>query len=563
MLPRLLVALFAGWSALFAGWIASSPAQSRAAEAELVIGITQFPSTFHPNIDSMVAKSYVLGMAQRPFTAYDPEWQLICMLCTELPTIENGLAVIEKQDDGSDGIALTYTIRPDATWGDGTPVTTDDVLFTYAVGAHPQSGVTNAELYRRITAIDVVDDKTFVLHVDRVTFEYAAIGDFRVLPAHVERAIFEADPAAYHNRTAFDTDTTNPGLYFGPYRITEVSSGAFVVLEPNPTWWGGAPYFQRIVVKVIENTAALEANLLSGGIDMIAGELGLTIDQALAFEKRHGAQFQIEYEQGLAYEHIDLNLDNPILADARVRKALIMGLDREAMSRQLFEGRQPVAHTSVNPLDWVYSDAVPQYQEDLAAAAALLDAAGWDQIRGGVRHNAAGEPLTLELMSTAGNRTRELVEQVLQSQWQRLGIDVRIRNQPARVFFGETTGKRRFDAMAMYAWISSPENVPRSTLHSEEIPTAANGWAGQNYTGYRNPEMDQLIDAIEVELDRAKRLAMWHRLQEIYAEDLPVLPLYFRANPHVWPLWLEGVTPTGHLNPSSLWVENWRAAEPS
>jgi peptide/nickel transport system substrate-binding protein len=540
---------------------AGLPGAAHAAKDELVIGITQFPSTFHPNIDSMAAKSYVLGMAQRPFTTYDADWQLICMLCTELPTIENGQAVIEKQDDGRDGIALTYTIRPDATWGDGTPVTTEDVQFTYEVGSHPQSGISNAELYRRITALEVVDARAFVMHVDRVTFEYNAINDFRLLPAHLERKLFEDDPAGYRSRTRFDSEPGNPGLYFGPYRITEVSSGAFVVLEPNPTWWGEAPFFRRIVVKVIENTAALEANLLSGGIDMIAGELGLTIDQALAFEKRHGAQFQIEYEQGLVFEHIDLNLDNPILGDRRVRKALIMGLDREAMNQQLFEGRQPVAHTSVNPLDWVYSDAVPQYREDLTAATALLDEAGWDQLRGDLRHNAKGEPLALELMSTAGNRTRELVEQVLQSQWRRLGIDVRIRNEPARVFFGETTSKRRFSAMAMFAWISSPENVPRSTLHSEEVPTEANGWAGQNYTGYRNPEMDELIDAIELELDRDQQLAMWHRLQEIYAEDLPALPLYFRANPHIWPFWLEGVTPTGHQYGSTLWVEHWRAKE--
>lgn len=437
-------------------------------------------------------------------------------------------------------------------------MTTDDVLFTYEVGGHPQSGVSAAELYRRITAIDVIDAKTFILHVDRVTFEYNAIGDFRPLPAHLERAVFEQDPVGYRNRTVFDTDPTNPGLYFGPYRITEVSSGAFVVLEPNPTWWGEPPYFQRIVVKVIENTAALEANLLSGSIDMIAGELGLTIDQALAFEKRHGAQFQIVFKPGLVYEHLDLNLDNPILADRRVRQALIMGLDREALSQQLFEGRQPVAHTSVNPLDWVYSDTVPHYQEDLEAAAALLDEAGWGEIRGGVRHNAAGERLSLELMTTAGNRSRELVEQVLQSQWQRLGIEVRIRNEPARVFFGETTSKRKFGGLAMFAWISSPENVPRSTLHSEEIPTAANGWSGQNFTGFQNAEMDQLIDDIERELDREKRRAMWQRIQEIYALELPVLPLYFRADVHIWPLWLEGVTLTGHLNPSTLWVEDWR-----
>jgi peptide/nickel transport system substrate-binding protein len=544
---------------LAAPWPGAARAAPAGAKDELVIGLTQFPSTFHPNIDSMAAKSYILAMAQRPFTTYDADWQLICMLCTELPTIENGRAVIEKQDDGSDGIALTFTIQPEARWGDGTPVTTDDVLFTYEVGAHPASGISNAELYRRITAIDVVDDKTFVMHVDRVTFEYNAINDFRVLPAHLERPVFEEDPAGYRSRTRFDADPANPGLYFGPYRITEVSPGAYVVLEPNPTWWGEAPYFRRIVVKVIENTAALEANLLSGGIDMIAGELGLTVDQALAFEKRHGGQFQIVYQPGLVYEHIDLNLDNPILADVRVRQALIMGLDRAALAQQLFEGRQAVADTGVNPLDWVYSEDVPHYVEDLGAAAALLDEAGWSELRGGIRHNAAGEPLTLELMTTAGNRTRELVEQVLQSQWRRLGIDVRIRNEPARVFFGETTSKRRFGAMAMFAWISAPENVPRTTLHSEEIPTAANGWAGQNYTGFSSPEMDRLLDDLERELDRDKRRVMWQRVQEIYAEELPALPLYFRSDVHIWPLWLEGVVPTGHQYGSPLWVEQWRA----
>jgi peptide/nickel transport system substrate-binding protein len=75
--------------------------------------------------------------------------------------------------------------------------------------------------------------------------------------------------------------------------------------------------------------------------------------------------------------------------------------------------------------------------------------------------------------------------------------------------------------MAMYAWISSPENVPRTTLHSEEIPTAENGWSGQNHPGFRSAEMDQLLEAIEVELDRNKRKKMWHRLQEIYARSCP------------------------------------------
>ncbi len=534
-----------------------------AAARELTIGITQYPTTFQPSVDPSVAKSYILGMTRRPLTVFDQDWELICMLCVELPTFENGLAVREPLPEGVDsptdeGVALTYRIRPEATWGDGTPVTSDDAVFTWQVGRHPQSGVGSQELFRRILSVEPIDEKTFVLHVDRISFQYNAVNDFNLLPAHIERPIFEAGPAEYRNRTAYDADPTNPGLAHGPYRIVEVVTGSRVVLEPNETWWGPPPAFERITVRVIENTAALEANLLSGSIDMIAGELGLTLDQALAFEKRHGEDYQVVYQPGLLYEHIDLNLDNPILQDRRLRHALIHAIDRAAISERLFAGRQPVAHSSVSPLDWVYWPGVPKYDYDPDRAEALLAAAGWSELRRGVRHDAEGNPLSLEIMTTAGARVRELVQQVLQSQWREVGIDLRIRNEPARVFFGETVSKRRFSAMAMFAWASSPENVPRSTLHSEEIPTAENGWSGQNYTGFRNAEMDALIEAIEVELDPERRKEMWARLQEIYAVELPVIPLYWRANPYILPRWLAGVRPTGQMASTTLWIEEWR-----
>lgn len=538
--------------------LGSTPA--KAAKDELVIGITQFPSSFHPTIDSMMAKTYILSMTLRPFTVYDKDWQLICMLCTELPTIENGLAKPEKTSKGQQGIAVTYSIRKEATWGDGTPVTTKDVLFTWKVGRHPKSGVGNMEFYRSLYKIDALDDKTFTLHFDKMTFEYNAINDFILLPAHIDELNF-ADPVSYKNQTAFDTDTLNEGLFFGPYLIRNVVSGSHVVLEPNPTWWGEKPKFKRITVRVIPNTAALEANLLSGAIDMIAGELGLTVDQALAFENRHGQRFDILYQPGLVYEHIDLNLDNPILQDKRVRKALVLALDRKTLTWQLFGGQQPVANTSVSPLDWVYNKNAPAYSHNPNEAAKLLSAAGWKRTVRGVRVNDKGEKLSLEIMTTAGNRSRELVEQVLQSQWKALGIEVKIRNQPARVFFGETVTQRKFPAMAMFAWISSPESVPRTTLHSSHIPTPANNFAGQNYTGFRNKEVDQIVEEIEVELNKEKRLKMWHRLQNIYAEELPVIPLYFRANPYILPKWLKGIEPTGHQYPTTLWVENWSRSD--
>jgi len=535
----------------------AAPVDAAGPKDKLVIGITQFPSTFHPNIDAMLAKSYILAMTRRPFTVYDKTWKNICLLCTKLPSIENGLAKPETAPGGRKGIAVTYTIMPKATWGDGVPVTTKDVLFTWKVGRHQKSGVGDIEFYRSLYKVDAIDDKTFVLHFDKLTFEYNAVGGFELLPAHLDAKNF-TDPAAYKTRTAYDTDTTNPGLYFGPYRISVVAPGSHVVLEPNSTWYGTKPHFKKITVRVIENTAALEANLLSGGIDMIAGELGLTVDQAVAFERRHGNKFDIMYKPGLIYEHLDLNLANPILADQRIRHALIYAIDRKAISERLFGGRQPVAHSSVNPLDWVYARDIPKYPYDPKKAAKLLDAAGWTKRRKGIRHNKKGEPLRLEIMTTAGNRSRELVEQVMQSQWKAAGIDVRIKNQPARVFFGKTVTERLYTGLAMYAWISSPESVPRTTLHSAHIPTADNNFAGQNYTGFKNQEMDDLLEVIETELDKKKRRQLWHKLQRIYATELPVIPLYFRANPYIIPKWLTGIEPTGHQYPTTHWVEHWK-----
>ena len=527
-----------------------------AAKDKLVIGITQFPSTFHPNIDSMAAKSYILAMTARPFTVFDANWELICMLCTELPTLENGLAKKERTPGGKQGIAVTYSIQPKALWGDGVAVSTKDVLFTWKVGRHPKSSVGNMELYRSIYKIDVKDEKTFTFHFDKLTFDYNSINDFILIPAHIDEANF-SNPEIYKNRTAFDTDTLNKGLYFGPYKITEVAPGSHVVLDRNPTWYGKSPAFNRIVVRAIGNTAAMEANLVSGGLDMIAGELGLSIDQAISFEKRHKQKYNVIYQPGLVYEHIDLNLENPLLQDIRIRKALIYAIDRKAISESLFGGRQPVAHSSVNPLDWVFAEDVPKYAYDPEKTAALLDEAGWSIKNRGVRTNAKGQELTFEIMTTAGNRTRELVQQILQSQWKAVGFDIKIKNEPARVFFGRTMTERRYSGLGMYAWMSSPENVPRTTLHSEHIPTKANNFSGQNYTSFKNAEMDELLETIEIQLDKSKRKEMWKRLQHIYANELPVLPLYCRANAYILPKWLTGVEPTGHQYSTTLWVENW------
>jgi peptide/nickel transport system substrate-binding protein len=536
----------------------AAPALAQPAREQLTIGITQYPATLHPNIESMAAKSYVLGFARRPLTIHDHDWRPACMGCETLPSLENGLAQLETTPDGRAGIRVTWRLREGWRWGDGTPVSAEDLLFAWAAGRDFATGFGGSEFYRSAYEAIVVDPRSITLRFDRVTFDHASAGEWQPLPAHIERRRWEQDPRSYRTRSAYETEPTNPGLWNGPYRVTQVTPGAGIALERNAAWNGPAPAFRRIAIRTVENTAALEAQLLAGQIDMVAGELGLPLDQATALERRAANRFRFAYKPGLVYEHLDVNLDTPMLADRRVRQALIAAIDRPQIVARLFDGRFTVAHSGVNPLDWVHDNDVRQWPFDLPRARALLDDAGWRAGPDGIRRNAAGERLTIELMTTAGNRSRESVQQVIQGMWRQAGIETRIRNEPPRVLFGETLSRRRFTGAVMFAWISAPESVPRSSLHSDEIPRAERNFSGQNYTGFRNAEMDALLEAIPVELDRDRRRALWQRLQAIYAEELPAIPLWFRADAHVWPTWLDGVRPTGHLAPSSLWVEEWR-----
>ncbi|WP_426956804.1 peptide ABC transporter substrate-binding protein [Muricoccus radiodurans] len=533
-------------------------AQAQPARDTLTIGISQAPSTFHPNIEAMLAKTYVLGFARVPLTAYGPDWRPLCLGCETFPTIENGGVVLETTPDGKPGMRVTWRLREDLRWGDGRPVTADDLRFAWEAGRAFETGFGAAEFYRRAYEFQSSDPRTVTLRFDRVSFDAGSAGNFEPLPAHVERARWEADRRNYRTRTAYDTETATPALWNGPYRITAVQPGAGVTLERNAAWAGPAPAFRRINIRVVENSAALEAQLLAGQVDMISGEMGLALEQAIALERRTRNRFQFNYRPGLVWEHLDLRLDNPILSDVRVRQALMLAIDRPRIVHSLFDGRQPVAATSIHPDDPMVDRSLAPWPFDLPRAQALLEEAGWRPGPDGIRRNAAGERLTFDLMTTSGARTREQVQQVIQGMWRAAGVEARIVNQPPRVLFSESLSQRRFQGAAMFAWISAPESVPRTTLHSEEIPTAATNWSGQNYPGYSNPEMDALLEALPQELDAERRRPMWARLQAITHRDLPALPLWHRADAHIWPTWLDGVRPTGNQYPSSLWVTEWR-----
>jgi peptide/nickel transport system substrate-binding protein len=527
------------------------------AKDSLVIGVAQFPASLHPYISAQTVQYYVIGLAQRPITAFDPDGRLVCLLCTEVPSLENGLASFEKLPDGTRGLAVTIKLKPDLKWGDGAPVTAADIAFTWQVGRDPSAGFNNNYPWSRADRVDIVDTQTAVLHLAQTLTSYQH-WDY-LLPKHLEEKILANGGTAldYINHTLYNAAPTTVGLWNGPYVITAYQSGNQIELAPNPAWQGQKPAIRRIVIRLIENTASLQANLLSGDVDMTPSGIGITTDQAIALQRDHRQDFAFFYRAGLSYERIDLQSANKPLADVRVRQALVLGIDRKTMIERLFGGHASVAQTWINTLEPNYSADVAGYPYDPAKARSLLKDAGFTPGPDGIGRNEAGDRLSFEFATTSGNRVRELSQQVMQSQWKAIGVEVIIKNAPPRVFFGQLTRQRAFTGLAEYASATRIGLVPLQQYGSAGIPTAANNYTGRNWSGFHDPLMDGVMAAAETELDPVKQKGLWLKMQQIYASQLPELPLYYREDPDVVPVWLKGYKATGREDYQTYWAEQW------
>lgn len=538
---------------------------SKLSNNELKIGISQEFENFNPLISNMMATTYMSRMAIRTLSTINADGKWIPQLAKEIPSFDNKKAVVKKVN-GKDRVVAEWEILDNASWGDGTPVTCADFEFATKVAASANVSVADKETYSQIESIvaDPKNPKKCTFTYDKVRWDFYMLGTFFPLPKHLEEPIFKkygGQKEGYEKNSLYTKEPTNVGLYDGPYVVSEIQLGDHVTFVPNTKFYGEAPKIKKIIMKLIPNTGTLEANLRSGTIDLIS-IMGLDLDQALAFSKKTKEEklgYEVLFQPSTVYEHIDLNLDNPFLKDIKVRKALLYSINKDDLVNALFEGKQLPALHLVTPKDAWYTDdptKITIYKYNKREADRLLDEAGWKMGADGFRMKD-GKKLSFTIMTTAGNKTRELVQVYLQNQWKQVGIEVTAKNEPARVFFGETTKKRKFDSMALFAWVSSPESSPKVTLHSSKIPSAKNGYSGQNQMGYVNKEVDELTTKLEAELDPAKRISMVHQILKHYTDEVPVLPLYYRSDVAVIPTQMKNYRLTGHQFPETNEVEKW------
>ncbi len=545
-----------------------SPATSTSSKltnAELKIGINQEFENFNPLIANMAATSYMQRMINRTLVVIDADGKWVPQLAKSIPSLEAGTAKLITQG-GKKKIQAVWEILDNAVWGDGKPVICEDFEFAIKVATSPNVGVADKETYTQVEKVDFdsKNPKKCTFTYEKEKWDFYQLGTFFPLPKHLEEAVFKkysSQKEGYEKNSLYSKEPTNPGLYNGPYLISEIQLGDHVTFVTNPKFYGEAAKIRKIIVKLIPNTGTLEANLRSGTIDIISS-LGLALDQALAFDKKvkgENLNYSVLFQPSAVYEHIDLNLDNPILKDIRVRKALSISINREELVNSLFEGKQSPAIHSVTPKDPWYTDdptKVTIYKYSPREAEKLLEEAGWKMGTDGIR-TKDGKKLSFTLMTTAGNKTRELVQVYLQNKWKQVGIEVNSKNEPARVFFGETTKKRKFDSMALFAWVSSPESSPKSTFSTKSIPSAKNGFSGQNQMGWSNTKVDALLEKLDTEFKPDKRIEIVHEVLRAYTDEVPVLPLYYRSDVAVIPTQLKGYRLTGHQFPETDEVEKW------
>lgn len=516
------------------------------------------PNIYDPwSTNNLAISAEINNWLGASLTYRDNDGKQYADIATTVPTLANGLYKEAKDKSGKViSNSLTYTIRPDAKWSDGTPITTDDFIFWLNVHNDDRVPVPDRFPYDG-AKITKKDDKNFTITFNPPYLFAQLAGQPGIAPSKAMKAGWDAFDKAtkgmkpgeeLNNQwTKFIADYTTsnglPKVTAGPFRVTAWRPGNSVTLSRNATYWrqaegGAGKYLQNVNYRFIPNTNTLKVNILSGQLDSTAAT-GLTFDQAVDLQKRQGSRFITYFAPGAVWEHIDVNTRGQKAKDLdmdkpQIRQAMLYAIDRQALVKALFDGKQPVSNSFIHPLATVFNKNVPTYGYDPAKAKSLFAAAGWKAGADGILEKN-GKKMSLTFSTTAGNAVREKVQQILQAQWKAVGVQVNIQNYPASVFFGPdflSKGDSSKWDLALYAWITDPTVEDGSLFKASGIPTADNGYSGQNNSGWNNAEYSKLQKASETEFDPAKRKQQFAQMQEIWAKELPSLPLYYRVNPY-------------------------------
>jgi peptide/nickel transport system substrate-binding protein len=496
----------------------------------LIIGYDREPDTlnrFSTHILEDIQAAVVEGL-----TVTDERMQIVPLLAAAVPTLENG--GVRLRPDG--GMDVTWKLRPNITWHDGTPFTSADVQFTVDAINDPHYNPESTDGFDRIASVDTPDPLTAVVHYREVYAPYALQFVRGCLPKHVLQGR-DIDRATDYNRSLLGT---------GPYRVAEWRSGEYIRLERVPSYWRGEPKIATLLFRFVSNTNTRINQLKAGEVHLVA-----TVPWDKHREIATVPGLTIHRTPGNAYEHVTLNEKHfPAFADVRVRQALTLAVDRELIAKTILDGLAPVTHGPIQSVSWAYADDVRKYAFDPSQARTLLDEAGWQDANGDGIRERDGRPLAFTLITQAGFAVRESVAQVLQRQFRDVGVDMAIAlhdgTSISQIWF-----EGRFDAMLH--WWQMPAD-PELTLFFAGDRTPP---AGRNINFVNDERLTKLVYAADRTVDLAERKQLLRDAQHRIADLAIEIPLYNVTKLDAVPSTLHGFTgnPT---NAGAFWnVHEW------
>ncbi len=526
------------------------------AKKRLVLALGSEPDTLNPMFAETAVAREVIFFGLRELTMHDDRWEIVPDLAERVPTTDNGDVSIFEAEDGHQKMRVIWHIKKTASWQDGVPVTAEDCVFAWNMQMDPTQEIINRDLPERIESMEVQGDdkKTLVVTWKEPFAFYHQWENHHCLPQHVLEPRYRKPGGGTANMKQ-DVFGQKP-LANGPYLFKEWLPGQHIVLEKNPTYVPPA-HIDEIVVRFMKDTSAIQAALIAGDIDGVLPSTPMTSSEIDAVMQNAPWVYRHHIAPGLVWAHIDFNLDDPILADKRVRQAIAHGINRKGILEKLYGGKYTIAHTFLPPRHWGYHPGVKTYPFDLDAAGKLLDEAGWAFKGEGKPRKKGRQKLILTLNSVAGIPDIRSMQAIMAADLAKIGVQLNLDNKNAKAFFGDILRYRKAPHMTFYSWSMDPTAWGNTLWQEDMIPSANNNWQGQNYPGWRNPKVSSILPRVPNEIDEKERTRMMHEVQEVYAEELPAVPVFFRPVEALAKEELVGFSPTGTQTPVAWNVATW------
>jgi peptide/nickel transport system substrate-binding protein len=514
------------------------PATPHRASGAVRFDLASDPANLNPlflHQDAASVEQQVARLAFEPFVDFDPAGHEVPELLLRVPSQANG-------DLSRDGRTIVYRLRPQVRWSDGVPVTSDDVLFTLRAILDPRNPVPSREGYDLIDRAQARGPHVIVFHLKHAWapavdtfFSYGYRPQF-VLPAHVLR---KQEPLA---QAPFNAA---PTVGDGPYTFVAWRRGESLLYVANPLYWRGPPKTKRLDIRIIPDVATNLVLLQSRELDW---NLIAPVQQNVLLPHR---DIVYRYEPTSVVAGLVLNLSRAPLNDLRVRRALAMSIDRDAVSRKITLGRYPVTNVIQPRFSWAFDPSVKEPGYNPAGADTLLDASGWRRGSDGMR-SKAGVPLSLLYVQFKETATGMRVATMVQAELRQRGIDVQMKTITNQQLFFPLTGvlaSGNFDlAYVPFTMGSDPDD---SSILGCGAPS--------NYMRYCNSAVDSLETAALASPSRTARKILYGRIERLVAQDVPIVYLFDANYIYAYRKALAGFYPNAFLPTWNAY--NWRLTQ--